>query len=248
MTNSQLRARARRRPGAPRVARPLTPPAQPRPKTGTRRTSARRPMPRADARFEAGGGDAGGRDGDDAVDLVGRQAGLFDRRARPPRRTGARPLRDRRRCARASRGCAMYQSMRSDDVAPGDPGIVEHARQPVEQGLLAAERARARGALASCCSITCGGTAVASESRLQGRIDSPISCAGAARYDEWNSVDEPTLNTSWPCCSYLAPAAAAPSASAAAIRVGDSRSPSTTVATLRCALGDGFPAGLAACR
>ena len=37
--------------------------------------------PRADARFEARRGDAGGRDGDDAVDLVGRQPGL----ARSPR-------------------------------------------------------------------------------------------------------------------------------------------------------------------
>ena len=62
----------------------------------------------------------------------------------------------------------------SDDVALRDARIVEYAGQPVEQLLLAAERI-ARAALASFCSTTFGGTAVASERRLAVCMSRPLS-------------------------------------------------------------------------
>ena len=78
-------------------------------------------------------------------------------------------------------------------------GIVEHARQPVEQGLASAEASRA-SALASDCSITCGGTAVASESRLQGRMISPNlvrhSRRGSPTYLIRNRSNDATLHAS----------------------------------------------------
>ena len=79
------------------VARPLTPPAQPSPNIGTRRTSARRPMRGPIAGVEAGRGDAGGRDGDHAVD-VAMASGPPARSppSRPPR-TARRMHPDRRR-------------------------------------------------------------------------------------------------------------------------------------------------------
>ena len=125
------------------IDRPLTPPAQPRPNTGTRRMSLRKPTRRDDARFQAGRGDAGGRDGDDAVDLVGRQPRLVDRRGRRFDEQLLRPLPDRRRCGHASRA-AVIPFGRRDQVAPGDPGIVEHAGQSVEQAFLPPKRARGR--------------------------------------------------------------------------------------------------------
>ena len=126
------------------VARPLTPPAQPSPKIGTRRTLSRRPMPRPDAGVEAGRRDTGRRDGDDPVDL-GRAQG-------PPVRSPRRPL-PRTSAPQASQidAVAFVPAVRvfvpvdrGDDVALGDPGIVEHARQPVEQGFPAPPNARER--------------------------------------------------------------------------------------------------------
>ena len=57
---------------------------------------------------------------------VGRQAGLFDGRRRRFDEQLLRGARDRRHCGRASRGAAQYHSMRGDQVALGDAGIVEH--------------------------------------------------------------------------------------------------------------------------
>ena len=123
------------------VARPLTPPAQPRPKTGHAPDVAAQAEPRPDARFEAGRRDPGGRDGDDAVDLVGRQAGSGNRS-----RGGI--LEHLFRCREIDRvalGPAVglfIPFVRGDEVALGDRGIVEHRRQLVEQ-VLPAKRAAA---------------------------------------------------------------------------------------------------------
>ena len=64
-----------------------------------------------------------------------------------------------------------------------------------------ASRART---FASSCSMTCGGTAVASESKLQGRMSCPISALEPSGSRQWNSSYEPTRNTSRPLdCSSL---------------------------------------------
>ena len=69
--------------------------------------------PRADARFEAGGGDAGGRDGDDAVDLVrGRGRPWRSPPTRPRRTDASAALEIDARCARASR--AALRTSRSE--------------------------------------------------------------------------------------------------------------------------------------
>ena len=162
-------ARDRPPPAARRATRPLTPPAQPRPKTGTRRTSSRRPTRWADARFEAGRGDAGGRDGDDAVDLVGRQPGLARSPRSRPRRTAARRLRDRRRCGRASRAAARYQSGGATMWRRAIPALSNTPDSRSNRAFLPPNASRP-SSLASACSMTCGGTAVASESKLQGCI------------------------------------------------------------------------------
>ena len=168
VTNSQLlpgSAAARRAASD----RPLTPPAQPRPNTGTRRMSGRKPTLVRRARVEARRGDARGRDGDDAVDLLGREAGFLDRRAAPPRRTGSRRLPDRPRCDHASRGWPSYQS----GGATSGAWRSRHCRTRPTGGRTAPSSRRtrrARGPWLPPGSMTCGGTAVASESRLQGRI------------------------------------------------------------------------------
>ena len=99
-----------RRRAARRSTRPLTPPAQPRPKTGTRRTSSRKPTRCAHARLEARSRNSGGRDGDDAVDVARASGRLFRSLRWRRRRTAARRLPDRRRCGHASRELVMYQS------------------------------------------------------------------------------------------------------------------------------------------
>ena len=120
------------------IDRPLTPPAQPRPKTGTRRTSGRKPTRWATRASRLGVAMP-------VVDTatipsmsVGLQSGLFDRRGRrvDEQLLGGFQI----------DGVAVMPAVllhipvgRSDDVAPGDAGIVEHARKAVEQRLLAAE-------------------------------------------------------------------------------------------------------------
>ena len=132
--------------------------------------------PRADARFEAGRGDAGGRNGDDAVDLVGRQAGLRDGRRRPLRRTSCRSLQIDRVAFVPSHGLPSYQSCGATMWRLAMPALSNTRRQPIEQRFLPPKDSRAE-AFASSCSMTCGGTAVASESRLQGRMQGLIQCA-----------------------------------------------------------------------
>ncbi len=123
--------------------------------------------PRADARFEAWRGDAGRRDGDDAVDLVRRQPGLLDRGrggldeqllgglqidriAVVPAVAVLVPIVRERRCgAWRSRHCRTRPTAgRTGLSCPRMPG----ERVPS----LPAD------------SMRCGGTAVASERRLQG--------------------------------------------------------------------------------
>ena len=115
------------------VASPLTPPAQPRPNTGTRRTSSRRPSrgPTRASRLGVAMPVV------ETVTTPSISAGVRpapgDRRRRGLDEQLLRRLRDRRALRSAQPcGCA-YQSSGRDEVAPGDAGIVEHARQPVEQ-------------------------------------------------------------------------------------------------------------------
>jgi hypothetical protein len=138
------------------VASPLTPPAQPRPNSGTRRRRAK--PSRRDARFEAGRRDAGGGDGDDAVDLGRARAGLAIalRAASSNRRSAA--TRGRGRCAPPSRAAART-SRRRDEVALAMPALSNTPDKAVEQrrpregaaadrlrlGLREAERRNRRG-------------------------------------------------------------------------------------------------------
>ena len=94
---------------------------------------------RPDARFEARGGNAGGRDDDDAVDLVRLEARLLDR--------GRRRLGEHLLAGLEIEGIAFAPAMarqipvlRRDDVPPRNSGIVEDAGKPVEQRRSAAER------------------------------------------------------------------------------------------------------------
>jgi hypothetical protein len=64
------------------MARPDTPPAQPRPNTGTRSTSAAKAHAAGHPRLEAGRGDAGRGHGDDGVDVARLAAGVGERAAR----------------------------------------------------------------------------------------------------------------------------------------------------------------------
>ena len=86
------------------VARPVTPPAQPSPNTGTRRMSGRSPSRDAHAGIEAGGGNPGGGDGDHAVDIAWLKSGLVDRLGARLPGTSRRPPRDKDGCAPASHG------------------------------------------------------------------------------------------------------------------------------------------------
>ena len=80
------------------VARPLTPPAQPIPKIGTRRTSVAKADRRAVAGLDAGRGDAGGRNHHHAVDVATASV--------PPARSPAWRLRGTRRRMHPDRaGC-----------------------------------------------------------------------------------------------------------------------------------------------
>ena len=144
VTNSQLlpgSAAARRA----AVARPLTPPAQPRPKIGTRRTSSRRPM-RGPTRASRLGVAM------PVVETVTTPSISIRRRGRPARSPRRRPPRTAlgsieidARCVRVQPWWLLIPIGRSDDVAPGDAGIVEHARQPVEKRLAPAERLARQG-------------------------------------------------------------------------------------------------------
>ncbi len=97
-----------------------------------------KPQPRTDARFKARRGNARGRNGDHSVDLVGRQAGLFYGRTRrlDEQALGSFQI-DGIAIMPAVGGHVPF--LRSNDVAPGDAGIVEDAGQAVEQGLLTPE-------------------------------------------------------------------------------------------------------------
>ena len=110
--------------------------------------------PWPNARFEARRGDAGGRDGDDAVDLRRASARLCDRRAAPLRRTAARRPRDRPRCARAQPWLAVIPVRRSDEMALGDR---RHCRTRPTAGRTAPSsgrtRARDRSPWRRACSI-----------------------------------------------------------------------------------------------
>ena len=151
--------------------RPLTPPAQPRPNTGTRRTSSRRPSRGPTPRFQARRRDAGGGDGDDAVDLVGRQAGFFDRRASPPRRTAL----GRFQIDRVALGPAVRLFIPFGGATRWRRAIPALSNTPDSRSnsALLPPNARRPRSLASPCSTTCGGTAVASDSRLQGCMMRP---------------------------------------------------------------------------
>ena len=115
---------------------------------------AAKPDPRPDPRLEAGGGDAGGRDGDDAVDLRRRQARPWRSLQSRPLRTALRRRRDRPGCARPSRAASSYQSSGATRWRRGDIGIVEHASSG--RTGLAPLNARRPISFASSCSMTMG--------------------------------------------------------------------------------------------
>ncbi len=90
------------------------------------------------SRFEAGRRNAGGGDGDDSIDFGRRQARLLDRgRCRVHEQLLGRL--DVQRVAVMPAMPFLIPGWRSDDVPLGNAGVVEHARQPVEQGFPAPE-------------------------------------------------------------------------------------------------------------
>ena len=176
------------------MARPFTPPAQPRPKTGTRRTSSRKPSARADARLQAGGGDAGGRYGDDAVHVLRADlgsfdgcGGRFDEQALGAFQIDGVPVMPAMGDTYQSCGATMWRRAM--------PALSNTPDRRSNRALLPPNASRAR-TFATSCSMTCGGTAVASESKLQGRSHPFDSAHRSLR--QWNSSYEPTRNTSRP--------------------------------------------------
>ena len=92
----------------------------------------------ARARFQARRCDSGGGDGHDAVDLLGHQAGFFDRGARCVDEQALGRFQIERVAVMPA--VRMHVPIRgSDDVSPGNAGIVEDAGQTIEQRLVAAE-------------------------------------------------------------------------------------------------------------
>ena len=118
------------------------------------------------ARVEAGGGDPGGGDGDDPVDVAWLKARLLDRAAGDVEEQSVGSFEIDAVALRPAVILAVPVD-RGDDVALVDPGIVEYARQPVEQRLAPEQIA---------CSVpwlrlalpTKGGTPTLSESRWAG--------------------------------------------------------------------------------
>jgi energy-coupling factor transporter ATP-binding protein EcfA2 len=78
------------------------------------------------------------RDCNDAVDMVGRETGLFDRRGRgiDEQLLGRLQIDS---VAVMPAVTVHVPILRSDDVTPGDPRIVEYAREAIEQRLVAAK-------------------------------------------------------------------------------------------------------------
>ena len=100
---------------------------------------AAQPKPRRGAGVEAGSCDARRRDRHDAVDLVRGEAGFGNRRRRGFHQQILRAFEIDRIAVVPAVGLFIPFD-RGDEVTFGDAGIVEHARQPVEQGGTPAER------------------------------------------------------------------------------------------------------------
>ena len=97
------------------------------------------PETRPDARFEAWSCNAGRRDGDDPVDLVGREPRLFDRGRGGFLEQSLTGLQIDEIAVMPAVAGLRTSPWREHDVALGDPRIVENSRQPVEQGFPAPE-------------------------------------------------------------------------------------------------------------
>ena len=139
--------RARRGPGRRRAPGRCTPPAQPRPKIGSRRTSRRRPSRSISSASRLGVAMPVVETHTTASIVARRRARAWSSAvARRARRAARRHARDRARCARPSRaGARTSRSARRNSAAR-----CRHWRRPASAGRArrgagAAEDARARG-------------------------------------------------------------------------------------------------------